>query len=196
MAFNIIETLNSRFSIKNFDATKKISDKDFDIILEVLRLTPSAFGLQPWKFLIIKNANLRKTLKEFAWHQDQVTDASHLIVLCSIKDLNQKYIDKYIALVAKERGLEISALDGYRKKAAGYLLTRTKEDLCVWAGKQVYIALGNLLTACAVLKIDACPIEGFDRQKFDEILNLDKMGLKSEVVCALGYRSENDVYSN
>lgn len=189
----ILDSLNWRYATKIFDKNKKISDKDFKIILESLKLTPSSFWLQPWKFLVIKNPEIREKLKEHSWNQSQVTDSSHLIVICRKDWINENYIDHFLESTAEIRGAEISSLSSYKKLMIWNLL-ESKKDLDVWAKNQCYIALWNLLTVCAAIKIDACPIEWFDPAKYDEILWLKDKWLKSSLVCPVGYRSEEDKY--
>lgn len=189
---NIIEALNFRHAVKGFDSNKKVSDQDFAILLEALRLSPSSFGLQPWKFVVVKNPETRAQLKEHAWGQTQVTDASHLIVLCRLTEMTPEYIESFIQFTAKERGMDPAALEEYKNMMLGFIKNKTPEQIDAWMGEQVYIALGVLLTACATMSIEACPMEGFDSKAFDEILKLNEKGLKSTVVCAIGYHSEGD----
>jgi nitroreductase len=190
----IIEDLNWRYACKEFDTTKKITDEDFDILLESLRLTPSSFGLQPWKFVIVENPKLREELVTASWNQRQVVEASHLIVLCAPTVLDEKFVTDYIAHTATTRGQEVSELDGY-KKMLMMIPNKTPEAQMTWSKNQIYIAIGNLMTVCASMRIDSCPMEGFQPAKYDEILGLTEMGLTSALVLPVGYRSENDKYS-
>ena len=191
----IIEDLNWRYACKQFNAEKKISDKDFNTLLESLRLTASSFGLQPWKFVVVENQALREELVGASWNQEQVKDASHLIVLASPSNFDEKFVTDYVEDMAKTRGQDISELDGF-KKMLMMIPNKSAEDQYNWAKNQVYIALGNLMTACAQMRIDSCPMEGFQAKKYDEILGLDKMGLRSMVVCPVGYRHTDDKYPN
>lgn len=191
----IIEDLNWRYACKQFDNTKKVSDEDFDVLLETLRLTPSSYGLQPWKFVVVENSALREQLVGASWNQKQVQDASHLLVLCSPKVVDEAFIDSYLADTAKTRGQDVSELEGFKKMLMS-IANKSSEDQYVWAKNQVYIALGSLMMACAHLRIDSCPMEGFQAAKYDEILGLDKLGLTSMVVCPVGYRHADDKYSS
>ncbi len=194
---NIIDALNWRYATKQFDATKKVSEKDLNELLESARLSASSFGLQPWKFIVIEDKKLRQRLREEAgWNQRQITDASHLIVLCAIRDINEKYIRKYIEQIAKIRGISTDMLKGLEDMMVGFAKQTGKQEMLNWAKKQTYIALGVLLSACALKKIDASPMEGFSPEKFDEILGIEKMGLASAVLCAIGYRSKEDENQN
>lgn len=194
---DIIKQLEWRYATKIFDADKKISDVDFDELMEAARLAPTSYGLQLWKIFIVKNPEIRKLLKEASYNQTQITDASHLVVFATPKIVDEKTIDKFIELVAETREVPLHSLDGYRNSIITAVQNKTKNnELGNWSAKQAYIALGFLLETSALKNIDSCPMEGFDSKKFDEILELDKLGFESRVVCPLGYRSEKDTYAN
>lgn len=184
--------LNWRAAVKSFDQTKKVSDGDFDKLLEAARLAPSSSGLQPWKFVVVKNPEIRQKLREAGYGQAQITEASHLVVMCSKTDLPLSYVDKYIKYIASERGVDVAALAAFQTMISGSVSRQTPEQLANWNARQVYIALGVLLSACAVAGIDACPMEGFDNAQFDEILGLSKLNMASRAIVAIGYRSETD----
>lgn len=190
----IIEDLNWRYATKKFDSTKKVSSEDLNIIKEALRLTPTSLGLMPLKFFIIENPELREKLKGASNGQTQVTDASHLIVLCSIIDTNDTHVDDHIALMSSLRNVESSTYDGFGKYAKSYLTTYSVEMKQNWNSKQAYIALGVLMSTCAQLRIDATPMEGFSPEGYDEILNLKAQNLHAALVCPIGYRHEDDKY--
>lgn len=188
----IIDDLNWRYATDKFDPSKKISDKDLETLLEVLRLAPSSYGLQPMKILVVNDPEIRIRLRERSWGQSQITDASHLLVLCSQVSIEEKDIDDMIANTAITRELELSSLSRY-----GDFLKRTiskfqADHVKEWNMRQAYIALGHLLHACAQMKIDSTPMEGFDAEGYEAILGLDKKHLKAAVVCAIGYRSAED----
>ncbi len=184
--------LEWRYATKKFNPDKKVSEDDFSDLLESLRLSASSYGLQPWKFIAIEDPELRKTLRKHAWDQPQVTDASRFIVLCAKDDVTADYIKQYIMEIAKTRNIKEEALKGYEDMMLGSFSKKDKNARVEWAKKQVYIALGTLLTACAHKRIDACPMEGFDHEKFNEILDLKKHGLTATVCCAVGYRADDD----
>lgn len=188
---SIVEQLNWRLATKSFDPNHKISDSDFDLLLEVLRLTASSYGLQPWKFVVVKNPEVRAKLQTASYGQKQIVDASNLIVLCAKTSLGQKDVDEYIQTTAKVRDLKLEDLAGFKGMLSGFVVNKSKEALQAWAVKQVYIALGNLLTTCALANIDSCPMEGFDAAAFDQVLGLEKLGITATVVCPVGYRLEN-----
>jgi nitroreductase len=188
----IIEALQWRYATKKFDTAKKVSETDLQELLEAMRLAPSSYGLQPWKFLVVTNNELRLKLREHAWGQPQVTDASHLIVLCARTDLNEAYVKKYAESIAKTRNIPVESLKNYEQMMLGFVKNTTPEHLVEWAKLQVYLALGILLESTALKRIDACPMEGFDANKFDEILELKKQNLTTTVLCPIGYRSTDD----
>ncbi|HLD03003.1 MAG TPA: NAD(P)H-dependent oxidoreductase [Candidatus Nanoarchaeia archaeon] len=184
--------LEWRYATKKFNPDKKVSEEDFSDLLESLRLSASSYGLQPWKFIAIEDSELRKTLRKHAWDQPQVTDASSFIVLCAKDDVTPEYIKEYIRDIAKTRDIKEEALKGYEDMMLGSFSKKDPHARIEWAKKQVYIALGTLLAACAHKRIDACPMEGFDHEKFNEILDLKKQGLTATVCCAIGYRADDD----
>ena len=185
---SVVAQLNWRMATKNFDPDKKISDNEFQLLLEALRLSPSSYGLQPWKFVVVKNPDVRVKLQAASYGQKQVGDASHLIVLCAKTSLGQADVDHYIQSTADVRGLKIEDLAGFKGMLSTFIGGKEKDVLQGWATKQVYIALGNLLTTCAISNIDTCPMEGFDSTAYNEILGLEKLGLSATLVCPVGYR--------
>jgi len=192
----LIETLNWRYAVKKFDATKKISDTDWKTLEDSLVLTPSSYGLQPWKFLIVQSPEVRKKLTPASWNQTQVEDCSHFVVLASKTTLDEKYISNFINDAATQRGMDAAKLEGYKKMMMGDLLQGPRSKIIQeWATRQVYIALGNLMTCSALLEIDTCPMEGIDPVKYDEILGLKGTDYLTAVACAVGYRSSDDKYA-
>lgn len=188
----IINDLNWRYATKKFDATKKVSTEDLEKIKEILRLTPTSYGIQGMKFIFVKDSDLRSKIQAAGWNQAQITEASDLLVLCYNATLNDSDIDGLIQLVSDVRGVATEHLKGYSDMMKGTLANLTEEQKGNWLAKQVYIALGQLLTGLAALKIDATPMEGFDASQVDEILELDKLGLKSVLLCPIGYRHSED----
>ena len=193
--FAVLKALNWRYATKIFDPNKKIPEEIFDTLLEVLRLSPSSIGLQPWKFVVVRNPEIRELLKSFSMQQSQLTDASHLILTCSRKHMDESYIDEVIANEKRLSPDQSSPLETFRDYAVSYIQASSKHELRQWMAEQCYIALGFLLTACALLGIDACPIEAIERQKFNEILDLDKYGVEARTAVALGYMVVNDLHA-
>lgn len=192
---HIVEQLKWRAAIKQFDTTKKVSEGDFELLLEVLRLSPSSLGLQPWKFIVVENSALRERISEIGYGQSQFLTASHLLVLCSRTDLSDEYINSYLDSVFRIRNVDPSTLVGYHKMIVGSIEEKGTSGIVQWNTNQLYIALGVFLTACAIGQIDACPMEGFDTLKCDEILGLTDGQYHSRVICAVGYRAPEDQIS-
>ncbi|MDG1332035.1 MAG: NAD(P)H-dependent oxidoreductase [Crocinitomicaceae bacterium] len=188
----IIKDLNWRYATKKFDPTKKVSSEDLATIKESLRLTATSFGLQSMKFLIIENPEVREQLKPASWGQTQVTDASHLIVLCSYIDVNNDHVDEYMQDVASARSLPLEATTGFGDYIKGAIANFSAEEKAIWSSKQAYIALGQALHTCANLRIDSTPMEGFDPAAYDEILGLSAKNLKATLLLPIGYRHEED----
>lgn len=188
----IQEALEWRYATKKFDANKKISTQDWKTLTESLALAPSSYGLQPWKFLVIENPEVREKLKPVSWGQTQVTDASHYVVFLAKDTVDEKFIQKYVERVAEVRGAPLEALDGYKNMMIENIVKAPEEKTRQWAKRQTYIALGFVLETAALLKVDATPMEGFDPEAYDKILGLEGTGWKSVVSVALGYRHAED----
>lgn len=188
----IQEALEWRYATKRFDATKKISAQDWKTLTESLALAPSSYGLQPWKFLVVENPEVREKLKPVSWGQSQVTDASHYVVLVARDGVDEKFVQDYINRVASVRGIPTETLDGYKGMMIENLAKGPKDKISQWTKRQVYIALGFVLETAALLKIDATPMEGFDPAAYDKILGLEGTGWNSVVTVALGYRHAED----
>lgn len=192
----MIEKLNWRYATKEFDAARKLSKEQLNQLLEATNLAPSSFGLQPFRILLVEDGELRQNLRKAAWSQPQVTDASSLIVFASYTNVTSEHIDDFLKRIADARQVPLESLESYETMMKGSISGKTQEDLANWAARQAYIALGTLLTVCASEGIDACPMEGFEKDKFDEVLGLSEQGLASVVMAALGYRSEEDKYQH
>lgn len=193
---NITEAMNWRYATKKFDINKEIDESTLNTMLETLRLSPSSYGLQPWKFIIVNNKETRKQIRDIAHGQPQITDASHIIIFTNKKNIDKELVDEYLNFVAKEKNIDISNLEGFREMIIGSFSGRSVEDLRGWASRQLYLAAGNLITTCAILEVDACPMEGFDRVKLDELLDLHTSNLESKMIVAIGYRSDEDIDAN
>ena len=192
---SIIDDMKWRYATKEFDSSKKLSNEQLSNVLDSLRLSSSSFGLQPWKFLVVENQDLKDQLLPHSWNQKQVVDASHVIVMCVPTNFSEDHINKFVKSISETRNIPIEELDGYRDMMSGFLSRKSPEAVIAWMTNQVYIAMGHLLSACAALRIDACPMEGFIGKEYDRILNLGEKNLKSVLVCPVGFRSENDKYA-
>ncbi len=190
-----IAALRWRYATKQFEATRKIPDSVWDAIEESLVLTPSSFGLQPWKFLVVQSPALRAKLLAESWSQPQVTDASHFVVLTARTDLTAADIDAWISRMAevqKKSSEDVAPLKGM---IAGFAERMSADDRAAWNTRQIYIALGQLMTTAAVLGVDACPMEGISASAYDRVLGLEGSGYATVVACALGYRAADDKYA-
>ncbi len=187
----IIEQLNWRYAVKAFDATKKVSAEDWATIEESLNLAPSSFGIQPYKFLIIDNPELREKLKGAAWGQSQITDASHLVVIAYKKTLSDGDIEHFVERISEVRGAPKESLVDYENVMKGAAQKAVDNGYIeTWNSRQAYIALGFLLETAALIGVDATPMEGFDPEQFNQILGLTDYS--AVVVAAVGYRDEEN----
>ncbi len=191
---SIITNLNERYATKVFDPSKKVSEADMEKLLEAIRLSASSMGLQPYKVLIVEDPAIRAELRKAAYNQPQITDASALLVFAVNYEADEKQADDLIEMIAKARNVTTESLSGYNDMIKGTLKRLNPEQLETWVSKQAYIALGFGLVSSAVLGIDTCPMEGFNSDEFDRILDITKLGLKSKIVLAVGYRSADDKY--
>jgi nitroreductase len=187
-----IKQLKWRYAVKKFDADKKLSKTKLDRLKQAFNLTATSFGLQPIKMLVIKDKQLKEKLLEHAYFQQQITTASHLLVIAIDTNFTTKDVDDYFDLEKKIRGTSEEIIGKFRKQLKENIAQKSEEEVEQMAKNQAYIALGNLMTVCAIEKIDSCPMEGFNADKFDEILDLKKKNLKSVLLLPVGYRAEDD----
>ncbi|MBN7819742.1 NAD(P)H-dependent oxidoreductase [Bowmanella yangjiangensis] len=187
----ILEALNWRYAVREFSNTK-LSDDVIAELVEATRLSPSAYGLQPYKLIVIKSPEIKALLLPYAMGQKKVGDCSHLFVLTVNTRIDAKFIEQHFAHVEYERGLAAGTLAGFEQHVKEVMLSLSTEQLHQWAENQVHIALGNLLTAAAIKGVDACPMAGFENQGFDEVLGLAEKQLRTSVICALGERAKTD----
>ncbi|MEO1147001.1 MAG: NAD(P)H-dependent oxidoreductase [Cyanobacteria bacterium J06638_22] len=192
----LLQQLNWRYATKKFDATQKIPDETWQTLEEAIVLSPSSFGLQPWKFVVITDPEIRKTLQEHAWGQAQVVDASHLVVFARKLSMSAADVDHYINYMADVREMPAEGLKGFGDMVKGFLQSPPYPmDIAAWTSRQTYIAVGQFLTSAALLGIDVCPMEGFVPAKVDETLELTQQGYGAVVLCAAGYRADDDKYA-
>jgi nitroreductase len=192
----VIEQLKWRYAVKKFDPTNKIPDRVWSLLEDSLVLAPSSFGLQPWKFIVVRNPTVRQKLVAHSWGQAQVAEASHLVVLAIKKDLNDVDIDRYVARMSEVQNVPVENLQKFAGVVKGFIKQPPYElNLNEWSTRQVYLALGQYMTAAAMLGIDTCPMEGFVPTKYDEVLGLTDSKYTTVVVCPAGYRSPDDKYA-
>ncbi len=193
---DLINDLNWRYATKQFNPDKKLSSEQLANVLDAINLSPSSYGLQPYKVLVIEDKEVRAQLKDAAFNQSQVTDASQVIIFAAINNISEIHVDEFISRISSVTGAPIESLSEYEGMMKNKIGSTNKENLFTWASKQCYIALGFLLTTCAHLKIDACPMEGFNPNEFDNILGLKEKNLNSVVMATIGFRSDGDKYQH
>jgi nitroreductase len=189
---NILEPLRWRYATKKFDDQRTLTDDQVDQLLEAGNLAATSYGLQPYKFVVVKNQTIQDQLVPASYSQNQVAEASHVIVIAVRDDIDADYINNYTDLMEKTRDLPSGTLDDYRKMMLGTVGRMQPEEVLKWASKQAYIALGTLLAAAATMGIDTCPMEGFMPAEYDQLLDLDAKNLKSVLVLPIGYRADDD----
>ena len=189
----LLTQLNWRYATKQFDPARKISPEDWAVLENALILSPSSYGLQPWKFIVITDQKMREKLFPATWRQDQVLDCSHFIVFAVNTKMTEEHIDRHLARTVEVRGGTVEALKRYRAVMVGDVVTGARGPIAQqWATHQAYLVLGNFITSAALVGIDTCPMEGFQPDEYDRILDLAPKGLASVVCCAAGYRSAKD----
>lgn len=192
----LMEALHWRYATKKFDASRKIPDATWAVLEEALVLSPSTFGIQPWKFIVVTDKATREKLSAASWGQSQPLDCSHYVVFAGRKNLDATDIDHFITRTAEVRGVTKESLKHYAHVIAGSTdKARHEGHLDTWMSRQVYIALGQYMASAALLGIDTCPMEGFDPPKYDEILGLTAMGFTALCAGAAGYRATDDKYA-
>jgi nitroreductase len=192
----LLANLQWRYATKVFDAARIVSPEVWSALEKTLVLTPSSYGLQPWKFIVITDKDLRAKLRPHSWNQAQVTDCSHYVVFATMKKIGIAEIDKLIARMAELRDTTVESLKTCRNMMIGDIVEGPRSKVSdEWAARQAYIALGNFMTAAALLHVDTCPMEGFSSAEYDKVLGLEARGLTATVCCAAGYRSELDKYA-
>jgi nitroreductase len=193
----LLQQLNWRYATKKFDPTKKVPAADWAVLEQALVLTASSYGLQPWKFIVVTDPALKAKLRPASWNQAQVEDCSHHVVFTVKEDISEVDVDRFIARIAEVRGVTPESLAAYKGYMVGDLVNGPRHAIIKeWAARQAYIAMGNLLTSAAILGIDACPFEGIEPAKYDEILGLKGTGYATVAACPVGYRSADDKYAS
>ena len=189
---NYIEKLNFRYATKKFDDSKHLSEQQIEEIKSIIQLSASSYGLQPYKVFIIKDEDLRAKLKDASYNQPQITDASHLVVFTAMKTIDETYLDEYINNISETRNVEKESLEEFKNTISNTTLQLDDKAQQTWSEKQCYIALGNLLSGVASMGLDACPMEGFENDRYNEILDLESKNLHATVIATLGVRSDED----
>ncbi|MEH6406831.1 MAG: NAD(P)H-dependent oxidoreductase [Leeuwenhoekiella sp.] len=193
---DIIESLQWRYATKKFDTARSLTAEQINVLTQSFNLTATSYGLQPIKLLVIQDTNLKKKLLAASMHQQQVVDASHLLVICIERTVNAPFVHDYFDNVKSTRNTPEKILAPFRETLAQKFDNQIKEENYEWATRQAYLALGNLLTICAIEKIDSCPMEGFVPEEYDAILGLKSLDLKSVLALPVGYRAKDDMFAN
>lgn len=193
---NIIESLKWRYATKKFDSNKILSEEQLNSLVDAFNLTATSYGLQPLKLVIIHNKEVQKELRNHSYNQQQVEQASHVLVICVETKIDTAYIKRHFQREMEVRGTDYEVLKSFESFLIDDFGKKTEEEIVTWATKQAYIALGTLLTVCAEKRIDSCPMEGFIPSEYDRILNLNERGLKSVLVLPVGMRADDDMFAD
>lgn len=191
----LLEAQKQRYATKKFDPNKKIDDATWTALEDTLVLSPSSFGLQPWKFIVVKSPELREQLLEHSWGQRQVVDASHLVVFAVRHPLTPQEVHRFIARTAELQATPVESLSGYENVINGFIEKLSDHHARSWSERQVYLAFGNFMTSAALLGVDTCPMEGLNPASYDKILGLVGSGFYTVAACPAGYRAEDDKHA-
>jgi nitroreductase len=193
----LLTALEWRYATKRFDANKKIPTDIWNALERALILTPTSYGLQPYRFLVLTNAEKRAELLAHSWNQKQVVDCSHYVVFAARTKVTETDIDNWIQRIADVRKVPVESLSAYRGMMIGDVVHGSRGKIShEWAVRQAYIALGNLMTCAATLGVDTCPMEGLTPLEYDRVLGLHDSGYATAVACAVGYRSPDDKFAS
>lgn len=190
----LLQQFNWRYAVKKFDHSRSIDPATWKTLEQALVLSPSSYGLQPWRFIVITDQATKSQLPAISWNQTQPRDCSHMVVLAAAERLDADYISDQIQQIASARNVSIESLAGYRKMLLSAI--GGVESHFDWNARQVYLALGQLMSAAALLGIDSCPMEGINPSEYDRLLGLANSGYRSVVGCALGFRDPSDHYAS
>ncbi len=193
---DIVEHLKWRYAVKKFDSKKILPLEKVEKLKKSFNLTATSYGLQPIKLLVIKNKILQQRLMPHSFDQQQVAQASHVLVICIENKIDGEYISRYFNQVKYIRGTSDKVLDSFKNALVENFSKKDRQEIGEWAKNQAYLAMGNLLTICAIEEIDSCPMEGFDSKGYDEMLKLVEKDLTSVLVLPIGYRAEDDMFSS
>lgn len=191
----MIDSLKWRYAVKKFDSEKMLSVEQIDVVKSAFNLTATSYGLQPISMVMVANKEVQQQLVPHSFGQQQVAQASHVLVICIENEVDEKYISKYFEQVTKVRGVSSEVLDPFKDALIDDFSKKDVQEVKEWSKNQAYLAMGNLLTVFAAEKIDACPMEGFVPDAYDDVLGLKEKGLTSVLVMPIGFRAEDDVFS-
>jgi nitroreductase len=193
---SLIQAQQWRYATKKFDPAGRIAPGIWSALEQSLVLSPSSFGLEPWKFIVVTDPALKSKLRGVSWNQSQIEDCSHLVVFLARTGLAEADLDRSVARIAEVRQQPLEALEAYKGMMMGYLVNGpAAATVDLWAVRQVYIALGNFMTSAALLGVDTCPMEGLDPAQYDQLLGLEGTGYHTVCACPAGYRASDDAYA-
>ncbi|WP_298476065.1 nitroreductase family protein [uncultured Maribacter sp.] len=193
---NTIKSLEWRYAVKKFDASKSIGEENVEKLKKSFNLTATSYGLQPIKLVVVENKEVQEKLVSHSFNQAQVGQASHVLVLCVEKSVIKDSVNGYFDKVKAVRGTSDEIIEPYRNMMHTSFDNKSEEDIFIWSKHQAYIALGNLMTVCAIEKIDSCPMEGFIPEGYSEVLGLEKLNLIPVLVLPVGIRAEDDMFAS
>lgn len=193
---NSIENLEWRYAVKKFDSGRILSQEKIELLKQAFNLTATSYGLQPIRMVVLKDKELQERLVSHSFGQQQVAQASHILVICIENVINADFIKDYFQRVKRIRNTPDEILEPYLVALLDDFSQKKTSEIRQWCINQAYLAMGNLLTVCAIEKIDSCPMEGFDPKGYDQLLELDQRGLNSILVLPVGYRAKDDRFSS
>ena len=192
----LLDALNWRYATKKFDPARKIPAGLWTALEQALVLSPSSFGIQPWKFIVVTDPAVKASLVPVSWGQTQPADCSHFVVFAVKRGLGEADLARSLARTAEVRGIPVDSLAGFKNVMLGSIeKARAAGYLDNWQTHQIYIALGQFMAGAALLGVDACPMEGIDPAKYDEVLGLAGTDYATVVACAAGHRADDDKYA-
>ncbi|NEV93353.1 NAD(P)H-dependent oxidoreductase [Psychroflexus sp. YR1-1] len=192
----MIDALEWRYATKKFDDSRTVDSSRIELLKKAFNLTPTSYGLQPLRLVIIKNQELKDRLFEHSYDQIQVKTASHVLVICIENTVDEHFINHNFELQKEIRNAKDEIINPFREFLIKDFGKKSDGNIKEWAINQAYLALGNMLTTCAAEKIDACPMEGFEKEAYDDILNLKEKGISSALVLPIGYRAKDDKFAD
>lgn len=193
---SVINQLQWRYATKSFDANKEVSEAKLAVLKHAFNLTATSYGLQPIKMVVVHDKGLQKQLIPHTMNQKQIAEASHVLVFCIQTAIDEEFVLEYFNRVHATRNTPKTVLKPFQDFLISDFEQKPQEHIEKWATNQAYLALGNILTVCALEGIDSCPMEGFSPDKYDELLGLKKHGLKSVLLLPIGYRAHDDMFAD
>lgn len=190
-----VKALEWRYATKKFDSQKILPQEKVEVLKKAFNLTATSYGLQPLKMVVIQNKELQEKLRKASFNQHQISTASHVLVICIEKEVGKAFIENYFKYVKDIRNTPEDILHPFKESLIGDFEKKPVDEVRLWATHQAYLVLGTLLTVCAVEEIDSCPMEGFEPERYDELLDLQKHNLQSVLVLPVGYRAEDDFFA-